>query len=123
MTTLLYEPLEEAAGGVRDVMGAVNDFLDPVIDRIAMPRRIADGVRRIMFMVPRILAGKTGRFARTELFLPALDVAEIVLASRGESTAKIEAMRRDALPPPRDPGRGGGERRPSSFPRQRGARR
>jgi poly(A) polymerase len=121
MTALLYEPLEEAAGGVRDVMGAVNDFLDPVIDRIAMPRRIADGVRRIMFMVPRILAGKTGRFARTELFLPALDVAEIVQASRDESIAKIEAMRRDALPPPREHGRG--ERRPSSFPRQRGARR
>jgi poly(A) polymerase len=120
MTALLYEPLEEAAGGVRDVMGAVNDFLDPVIDRIAMPRRIADGVRRIMFMVPRILAGKTGRFARTELFLPALDVAEIVQLSRGESTAKIEAMRRDALPPPREVR---GDRRPSSFPRQRGARR
>ncbi len=122
MTTLLYEPLEEAAAGVRDVMGAVNDFLDPIIDRIAMPRRIADGIRRIMFMVPRILAGKTGRFARTELFLPALDVAEIVAISRGESTQRIEGMRRDALPPPaREHARG--ERRTSSFPRQRGARR
>lgn len=122
MTALLYEPLEEAAAGVRDVMGAVNDFLDPVIDRIAMPRRIADGIRRIMFMVPRILAGKTGRFARTELFLPALDVAEIVAVSRGDSTQRIETMRREALPPPpREHARG--ERRPSSFPRQRGARR
>jgi poly(A) polymerase len=118
MTALFYEPLEEAAHGVRDVMGAVNDFLEPVIERIAMPRRIADGVRRIMTMVPRILQGKIGRFARTELFLPALDVAEIVLASRGQNTAPIEALRRDALPPtPRD------HRRLSSFPRQRGARR
>ena len=58
MTALFYEPLEEAAHGVRDVMGAVNDFLDPVIERIAMPRRIADGIRRIMTMVPRILAGQ-----------------------------------------------------------------
>ena len=81
-----------------------------------MPRRIADGIRRIMFMVPRILAGRTGRFARTELFLPALDVAEILLASRGESTTPILALRREALPPVR-------ERRTSSFPRQRGARR
>ena len=80
MTALFYDVLEEAAHGVRDLMGAVNDFLDPVIDRIAMPRRIADAIRRIMFMVPRILAGKVGRFARTELFLPALDVAELVLA-------------------------------------------
>lgn len=121
MTALLYDPLEEAASGTRDVLGAVNDFLDPVIDRIAMPRRIADGIRRIVFMVPRILAGKIGRFARTELFLPALDVAEIVLAGRGESTAQIESLRREALPP-RD-GRDGPPRRSSSFPRQRGARR
>jgi poly(A) polymerase len=119
MTALFYDPLEEAAHGVRDLMGAVNDFLDPVIDRIAMPRRIADGIRRIMFMVPRILAGKTGRFARTDLFLPALDVAELVLAARGQSTSAIEALRREALPPAatREP------RRPSAFPRQRGVRR
>lgn len=114
MTTLLYEPLEEAASGVRDIIGAVNDFLDPVIDRIAMPRRIADGIRRIMFMVPRIIAGRIGRFARTDLFLPALDVAELVLASRGKSTAAIETLRREAMPPaprPHNVRRGGGGRR------------
>ncbi|MDB5216488.1 MAG: Poly(A) polymerase, partial [Myxococcaceae bacterium] len=115
MTALFYDVLEEAAHGMRDLMGAVNDFLDPVIDRIAMPRRIADAIRRIMFMVPRILAGKIGRFARTELFLPALDVAELVLAARGQSTSAIEAMRREALPATPAPR----ERRPSAFPRQR----
>ncbi len=120
MTALFYEPLEEAISGVRDAMGAVSDFLEPVIERIAMPRRIADGVRRIMTMVPRILQGKVGRFARTDLFLPALDVAEIVLKSRGQSTHAIETLRRDAMPAPP---RGSGGRRPSSFPRQRGARR
>ena len=127
MTALLYEPLEEAVAGVRDVIGSVNDFLEPVIDRISMPRRIADGIRRIMFMVPRILASRIGRFARTELFLPALDVAEIVQISRGIPTHQIVALRRDAMPPPQrdrgDRGDRGGERRPSSFPRQRGARR
>lgn len=118
MTALFYEPLEEAVAGVRDVMGAVNDFLEPVIERIAMPRRIADGVRRIMTMVPRILQGRIGRFARTDLFLPALDVAEIVLHSRGQSTASVQALRREAMPPiTRE------HRRPSAFPRQRGARR
>ncbi|HEY8079968.1 MAG TPA: polynucleotide adenylyltransferase PcnB [Labilithrix sp.] len=119
MTTLLYEPLEESIAGVRDVVGAVNEFLDPILERIAMPRRIADGIRRIMFMVPRILAGRIGRFARTELFIPALDIAEIVLAARGQSVAAIEQMRRDAGPPQRD-----AQRRPSGFPRrERGARR
>lgn len=120
MTALLYEPLEEAAAGARDILAAVNEFLDPVIERIAMPRRVADGIRRIMFMVPRILSGKIGRFARTDVYLLALDVAEIVLASRGQSTQAIEALRREALPP--SPPREG--RRPSAFPRRdRGARR
>lgn len=119
MTALFYDPLEEAAHGVRDLMGAVNDFLDPVIDRIAMPRRIADAIRRIMFMVPRILAGKIGRFARTDLFLPALDVAELVLAARGQSTSAVEALRREAMPPTPPTH----QRRASSFPRQRGVRR
>jgi poly(A) polymerase len=125
MTSLLYEPLEEASSGVRDQLGAVNDFLDPIIERIAMPRRIADGIRRIMFMVPRILAGKIGRFARTDLFVPALDVAEIVLAGRGQPTHAIEALRREAMPPAREGREGRGDhRRPSAFPRrERGARR
>lgn len=120
MTSLLYEPLEEAMHGVRDPMAAISDFLEPIIERVAMPRRIADGIRRIMMMVPRILQGKIGRFARTELFLPALDVAEIELRSRGQSTHSIDALRREAMPPT-SPGRD--FRRPSSFPRQRGARR
>ncbi|MCL2724246.1 MAG: polynucleotide adenylyltransferase PcnB [Polyangiaceae bacterium] len=112
MTALLYDPLEEAASASRDVVGEVNDFLEPVINRIAMPRRIADGIRRIMFMVPKILAGRTGRFARTEMFLPALDVAELVVLSRGKSIHGIEALRREALPPP-VPARARGARRQS----------
>jgi ABC-type uncharacterized transport system permease subunit len=62
-------------------------------------------------------------FARTDLFLPALDVAELVLAARGQCTSAIEALRREALasnpqgPATREP------RRPSAVPRQRGVRR
>ena len=42
MTALFYDPLEEATHGMRDLMGAVNDFLDPVIDLVA--EKPADGV-------------------------------------------------------------------------------
>lgn len=118
MCSLFYEPMEEATQGVRDTLRAVSDFLDPVIERIAMPRRIADAIRRIMFMVPRILAGKIGRFARTDLFVPALEVAEIVLLSRGESTSAIEALRRQVAPPQNRDSR----RSPSNFPRARARR-
>ena len=48
-------------------MRAAADFLDPIIERIAVPRRIADGVRRIVAILPRLSTGKTGRLGRTEL--------------------------------------------------------
>ena len=121
MTALLYEPLEEAIDGARDVMEAVSDFLEPIIERVAMPRRIADAIRRIMTMVPRILQGRIGRVARSELYVLALDVAEIVLASRGQSTQAIASLRRDATPAPSVPS----SREPRRFapmPRSRGAR-
>ena len=57
-------------------MRAAAEFLDPVIERVAVPRRIADGVRRIVGMLPRLSAGKAGRFGRTDLMAPALDVIE-----------------------------------------------
>ena len=41
-------------------------------------------MRRIVAILPRLTAGKVGRFARTDVFLLALDVAEIELARRGE---------------------------------------
>jgi poly(A) polymerase len=47
-TVLLKEPLDEACNGERDKIRAAGEFLDPVIERVAVPRRIADGVRRIV---------------------------------------------------------------------------
>ncbi|HEY6463283.1 MAG TPA: polynucleotide adenylyltransferase PcnB, partial [Polyangiaceae bacterium] len=75
-TVLLKEPLDEACAGEKDRVRAAADFLDPVIERVAVPRRIADGVRRIVAILPRIASGRTGRFARTDLMAPALDVLE-----------------------------------------------
>ena len=69
-TVLLKEPLDEACAGERDRVRAAADFLDPVIERVAVPRRIADGVRRIVAILPRIASGRAGRFARTELMAP-----------------------------------------------------
>jgi poly(A) polymerase len=97
-TALLQEPLDEACAGEKDKLRAASEFLDPVIDRVAVPRRIADGVRRIVGMLPRLAAGKAGRFSRTELMQPALDVLELDLMARGESTEIVERMR-DAEPP------------------------
>ena len=82
---LLKEPLDEACAGERDKARALADFLDPVIERIAVPRRIADGVRRIVAVLPRLEAGRAGRFARTELMSSAVDMFEVELTAAGKS--------------------------------------
>ena len=100
-TLLLLEPLKEATEGARDRSQAVSEFLDPLLERLAIPRRFADGMRRILSVLPRILSGKAGRFARTEIFELALEVAEADLYARGLSTDAIKALRsapREAAP-------------------------
>jgi poly(A) polymerase len=92
-TLLLKEPLDEACAGERDKIHAASEFLDPVIERVAVPRRIADGVRRIIAILPRLAAGRAGRFARTELIVPALDVLEAELLAAGRPTEAVQKMR------------------------------
>lgn len=92
-TLLLLEPMKEACDGVRDRAAAVADFLEPLIERLAISRRYADGMRRIIAVLPRLAGGRAGRFARTEIFQPALDVLAAELTARGESTESIDRLR------------------------------
>jgi poly(A) polymerase len=82
VSALLREPLEEALDGVRDKQLAFSEFFDPVIARIAVPRRIADSMRRILGMMPKIVAGRAGKFAKSELMQPAIELLEIERAAR-----------------------------------------
>ena len=50
-------------------------------------------MRRIVAVLPTLVAGRAGRFARTEFFQPALEVVAADLAARGESTARLDALR------------------------------
>jgi poly(A) polymerase len=112
-TALLQEPLDEACAGERDKIRAASDFLDPVIERIAVPRRIADGVRRIVAILPRLAAGRAGRFGRTDLMGPAIDVLEIDRLARGASLDIVDRLR-EQLDPPRS------SRRPPPLMAHRG---
>jgi poly(A) polymerase len=88
-TALLLEPMREVCESTRDRVGAAHDFLEPVVDRLAVPRRIADAVRRIVAMLPRLESGRPGRFARTALYPLACEVLELTQASaRTDATAE-----------------------------------
>jgi poly(A) polymerase len=93
VTLLLKEPLDEACAGERDRVRAATDFLDPIIERIAVPRRIADAVRRIVAILPRLTVGRTGRFGRTDLMSPALDVLEAEMLASGKATDAVQKLR------------------------------
>jgi poly(A) polymerase len=101
VTLLLKEPLDEACAGERDRVRAATDFLDPIIEHIAVPRRIADAVRRIVAVLPRFTAGRTGRFGRTDLMAPALDVLEAELLASGRGTEAVQKLRATEAATPR----------------------
>ena len=69
-----------------------------LIERLAITRRSADGMRRIVASLPRIHAGRPGRLQRSEVFPWALDVAEADRASHGASLRSIQKLRQSVRP-------------------------
>ncbi len=100
-TALLLEPMREACAGARDRVQAATEFCEPVIDRLNVPRRIGDAVRRIVASLPRLEAGRAGRMTRTFLYPPAMEVLALSRAARG-----LEPLP-GGEPPPLPPGTAG----------------
>jgi poly(A) polymerase len=98
-TLLLLEPMKEACDGSRDRAASAAEFLEPLIERLAISRRYADGMRRIVAVLPRLTSGRAGRFARTEMFQLAVDVATAELVARGEPTDVVDRLRPPPAPP------------------------
>jgi poly(A) polymerase len=91
-TALLLEPLREACAGEVDRLTAAHEFLDPVIERLNMPRRIADGMRRIVAVLPRLEANRPARMAGGELHSAARHVLRLSQAVRSSpSVPEVEA--------------------------------
>ena len=96
-TLLLLEPLREVTRGEKDRVGAAWDFLEPIVDRLNVPRRIADAVRRIVAIYPKLEAGRAARFAKTPLFALADEVHQIHRAALGHArSAPDDAPRADS---------------------------
>ena len=80
---LLAEPLLEACAGRRDRMVAAGRFLEPIIDRLNLPRRVADSMRRVAAVLPRLEAGRVGRLSRSALWNDLRQISEIRRTARG----------------------------------------
>jgi poly(A) polymerase len=84
-TVLLSEPLREACDGARDRVEMAHEFLEGVVDRLNVPRRIAESIRRIVALMPRLESGRGGRFSRTPLYPVAMEVLDIYRAALGDA--------------------------------------
>jgi poly(A) polymerase len=84
-TVLLSEPLREACDGARDRVEMAHEFLEGVVDRLNVPRRIAESIRRIVALMPRLESGRGGRFSRTPLYPIAMEVLDIYRAALGDA--------------------------------------
>ncbi|HVY30480.1 MAG TPA: polynucleotide adenylyltransferase PcnB [Polyangiaceae bacterium] len=116
-TVLLAEPLREACDGARDRVEMAHEFLEGVVDRLNVPRRIAESIRRIVALMPRLESGRGGRFSRTPLYPVAMEVLDIYRSALGEAAeGSFEAQEQGsdaaALAP-------SGERRPRKRRRRR----
>ncbi len=96
-TLLLLEPLREACDGARDRVAAAFDFLEPIVERLAVPRRVADAMRRIVAVLPRLEAGRASRFTKTAIYPSASEVLALCHAARTED--EIGAATPAALSP------------------------
>jgi len=82
LTILLLEPIVEALEGQRDRLSAAMEVARPIFQRLAVPRRMADGVCRVAADLYAPRPRKSKRIAKTELYKAALDVHAIAQASR-----------------------------------------
>ncbi len=106
LTSLLLEPMREACESARDRVQAATAFLEDAIDRLNVPRRMADGMRRIVALMPRLEANRGGRFSRTSLYPAAVAVVSLreravasVAAERSAARAHKKSLaRRDEEP-------------------------
>jgi poly(A) polymerase len=101
---LLAEPLLEACSGTRDRMAAAGRFLEPIIDRLNLPRRVADSMRRVAAVFPRLESGRIGRLNRSALWTELRQIVEIRRVAQGlpeDPGDMLDASPRPAKPPRR----------------------
>src|SRR6185295_2658263 len=79
--------------GARDRVSFGYDFLGLIVERLSVPRRFADSVRRCVAVLPRLEAGRAGRFTKTALSPTAAEVLALCQAARSDEAAAAPQVR------------------------------
>jgi len=101
LAALLREPIREWAQGARtreEWRNAVDEKVAEIGERIAITRRIAEGLARLYAAELRLRAGRTGGFLATPLGPMAVDLAAITAAADGASQREIARIRAIQIP-------------------------
>ncbi len=98
---LLLDPMREACSFAVDRVERASEFLEPIVDRLNVPRRIADALRRIVAVMPRLEQGKATKFRKTPLSTLAEEVLDISLAAREARPSVANADHPSAVRPRR----------------------
>jgi poly(A) polymerase len=95
---LLAEPLLESCSGTRDRMAAAARFLEPIIDRLNLPRRVADSMRRVAAVFPRLESGRIGRLNRSAIWTELRQIVQIRRVAQGLPEDPSDALEANPRP-------------------------
>jgi hypothetical protein len=76
-SALLLEPLLECVEGQKDRTRAAHEFLEPIVERLNLPRKMSDAMVRIVAMLPRLESGKSARMRKSALLPFAQQIHEL----------------------------------------------
>jgi poly(A) polymerase len=83
IAALLQGPLHEAMAGARDPSAEFDEFFADMVTRIALPRRVRDGVRWVLAAQRRLDRGQIGTLRKRELFADAAALVEVACRAEG----------------------------------------
>lgn len=101
LAALLREPIREWTQGARtreEWRAALDHKVAEIGERMAITRRIAEGLARLYAAEVRLRAGRTGGFLATPLGPLAVDLATITAAADGASAREIARLRSIPIP-------------------------
>lgn len=94
--SLIGGPLREVLDGSKNPSDAFDDFFEPLVRRLSVPRRLRDRIRMIVATERRLAEGKFSNLVRRDFFDDAATALAIELEARGEPLPKWLADREAA---------------------------